>query len=125
MPKVSKNSAAEHADHGPVEEWTEDVDGYTIDFVRFAVDVDSTPLLKGLPGDRCPCPHWGYVFQGRVTYTFADREEVHEAGDAFYVEGGHLSRFDAGTECLQFSPAEELRTVSETIQRNMEQMQGG
>ena len=124
MPRVSRDSAAEHADHGPVEEWSEDVDGYTVNFVRFAVDVDSTPLLKGLPEDRCPCPHWGYVFTGRVTYQFADHEEVHEAGDAFYVPGGHLQRADAGTEYLQFSPPEELREVSETITRNMRETQG-
>ncbi len=125
MPRISKESAAEHTDHGPVEEWSEDVDGYTVNFVSFGVDVDSTPLLKGLPDDRCQCPHWGYVFKGKVTYTFDDREEVHEAGDAFYVHGGHLQRTDAGTEYLQFSPADELRPVSETIAKNMQQMQDG
>jgi hypothetical protein len=124
MPKVSKESAAHHQDHGPVEEWSEDVDGYTVDFTSFKEDIDSTPLLKGLPDDRCPCPHWGYVFKGRLIYTFGDREEVHEAGDAFYVPGGHLLRADAGTEYLEFSPAEELRAVSETITKNMQQMQG-
>ena len=124
MPKVSKDSAAQHQDHGPVEEWTEDVEGYTVNFVTFNVEVDSTPMLKGLPDDRCPCPHWGYVFKGRVTYEFDDREEVHEAGDAFYVPGGHLQRADAGTEYLQFSPAAELREVSETIMKNMQQMRG-
>jgi hypothetical protein len=122
MPKVSKDSA-EHADHGPVQEWSEDLDGYTVNFVSFAIDVDSTPMLKGLPDDRCPSPHWGYVFKGRVTYQFADHEEVHEAGDAFYVPGGHLQRADAGTEYLQFSPADELRAVSETIMKNLQQMQ--
>jgi len=125
MPKFSKDSAAEHQDHGPVEEWRQDIDGYSINFVSFKVDIDSTPMLKGLPDDRCPCPHWGYVFKGKVTYTFEDREEVHEAGDAFYVPGGHLQRADAGTEYLQFSPADELRTVSETIMKNMQQMQRG
>ena len=125
MPKVSKDSAAEHTDHGPVEEWSQEVDGYAINFIRFAVDIDSTPLLKGLPDDRCPCPHWGYVFKGRVTYTFADRDEVHEAGDAFYVDGGHLQRAAAGTEYLQFSPAVELRAVSDAIAKNMSQMQDG
>jgi hypothetical protein len=124
MPMVSKESAAHHQDHGPVEDWSEDLDGYTVDFVSFKEDIDSTPLLKGLPDDRCPCPHWGYVFKGRLIYTFGDREEVHEAGDAFYVPGGHLQRADAGTEYLQFSPADELRAVSETIMKNMQQMQG-
>jgi hypothetical protein len=122
MPRFSKDSAAEHQDHGPVEEWSQDIDGYSINFVSFKADIDSTPMLNGLPDDRCPCPHWGYVFKGRVTYTFEDREEVHEAGDAFYVPAGHLQRADAGTEYLQFSPADELRTVSETIMKNMQQM---
>ena len=122
MPKVSRESAAHVDDHGPVEDRHEDVEGYTINFVTFRQDIDSTPLLRGLPGDSCPCPHWGYVFKGRVTYTFEDREEVHEAGDAFYVPAGHLQRADAGTEYLQFSPADELRTVSETIMKNMQQM---
>jgi hypothetical protein len=120
---VYKQNATQHHDYGPVEDWSEDVDGFTINFVTFKVDVDSTPLLKGLPDDRCPSPHWGYVFNGRVVFTFADREEVHEGGAAFAVPGGHLQRADAGTEYLQFSPADELRTVSETIARNMAQMQ--
>jgi len=124
MPKLAKDTAPEHQDHGPVEEWSDDVDGYTVNFVTFKEAIDSTPMLKGLPDDRCPCPHWGYVFKGRVTYTFGDHEEVHEAGDAFYVPGGHLQRADAGTEYLQFSPAEELRVVSETITKNMRQLQG-
>jgi len=123
MPKVSKDSAASHQDHGPVEDWSEDIDGYTVNFVTFGVDIDSTPLLKGLPDDLCQCPHWGYVFKGRVTHRFADHEEIHEAGDAFYVPPGHTQLADAGTEYLQFSPAEELRPVSETIAKNMQAMQ--
>jgi hypothetical protein len=59
-----------------------------------------------------------------VVYTLGDREEVHEAGDAFYVPGGHLQRAEAGTEYIQFSPADGLRTVSETMTRNMRKMQG-
>jgi hypothetical protein len=122
MPKVSKESAAEHHDHGPVEEWSEDIDGYTVNFVSFGVDIDSTPMLKGLPDDRCQCPHWGYVLKGRMIYRFADREEIHEAGEAFYVPPGHTQLADAGTEIVQFSPAEQLRPVSEAIKRNMQAM---
>ena len=124
MPKVSRESAAIHEDHGAVVSSSEDVEGYTVDFVTFNVDIDSTPLLEGLPGNRCSCPHWGYVFTGRVTFGFDDHEEVFEAGDAFYVRGGHTQLADAGTECLEFSPAEELRVVADTIRRNMEAMQG-
>jgi hypothetical protein len=122
MPKVSKDTAAQHEDHGPVEEWSEDIDGYTVNFVSFAVDIDSAPFLKGLPDDRCQCPHWGYVLKGRMIYRFADHEEIHEAGDAFYVPPGHIQLADAGTEIVQFSPAEELRPVDEAIMRNMQAM---
>src|SRR3954462_9215363 len=121
MAKGSKDSAAQHADHGPVEEWSEDVEGYNVAFVKFGVDLDSTPMLKGLPDDRCSSPHWGYVFKGRVTYSFPDHEEVHEAGDAFYVPAGHLQRVDAGTEYVQFSPSADLQIVNETIMQNMRQ----
>jgi hypothetical protein len=118
MPKVSRESA-QLGDHGPVEDRHEDVDGYTVNFVTFRQDIDSTPLLKGLPDDRCPCPHWGYVFKGRITFRFEDHDEVVEAGDAFYVPGGHIPIADAGTEYLQFSPSDELHRTSEAIQRNM------
>ena len=96
----------------------EDLDGYTVNFVSFAQDIDATPLLKGLPDDSCPCPHWGYVLEGRVTFRFADREEVFEAGDAFYLPPGHVPVVQAGTEYVQFSPSEDLRAVAETMARN-------
>lgn len=123
MPKVSRESAAQVEDHGPVEDRHEDVDGYTIQFVSFRADIDATPLVKGLPGDACPCPHWGYVVKGRVTYRFADHDEVFEAGDAFYLPPGHIPLADAGSEILQFSPAEQLHVVAETMTRNAMQMQ--
>ena len=34
MPKVSRQST-QVVDHGPVEEWSADVDGYTINFLSF------------------------------------------------------------------------------------------
>jgi mannose-6-phosphate isomerase-like protein (cupin superfamily) len=123
MPKVSKETA-QFDDRGPVEDRHEDVDGYTIQFVTFKQDIDATPLLKGLPGDSCPCPHWGYVLKGKVTFTVDGREEVFEAGDAFYVPPGHLQRAEADSEYLQFSPAEQLHQVSAAMMANMAAMQG-
>jgi len=122
MPKVSKETA-ELQEHGPVTEWSQDVDGYTVNIVRFNQDIDSTPLLKGLPGDKCHCPHWGYVLSGKVTFGLEDHDEVCEAGDAFYVQPGHTQQAEAGTEYLQFSPSKELHEVDEAIMRNMQAMQ--
>jgi hypothetical protein len=126
MPKVSLESASQGGDHGPVVERSEDLDGYTVNFLTFLEDIDATPLLKGLPDDQCSSSHWGYVFKGRLTFRFPDREEVFEAGDAFYVPPGHIPiGNEPGTEYVQFSPAEELRPVSETMMRNMQEMQTG
>lgn len=120
MPRVSKQSAA-HTDYGPVEEWAEDAEGYTVNFVTFRQDMDATPLLRGLPDDRCQCPHWGYVLKGRFTYRLGDREEVYEAGDAFYLPPGHVpTGNDPGSELLQFSPAEALQETEAVMRRNMQ-----
>ena len=123
MPKVSKQSAATVEDHGVVEDRYEDVDGYRINFLSFRADADGTPLLKGLPDDRCSCSHWGYVLKGRLRYRFADHEEVFEAGDAFYLPPGHVPVMEAGCEFVQFSPSEELQVVSKTMMRNFQAMQ--
>ncbi|MEW6581594.1 MAG: cupin domain-containing protein [Actinomycetota bacterium] len=117
MPSVSRNRIANIDDYGAVEDRHEDVDGTTVAFLTFREEVDAAPLLRGLPGDRCNCPHWGYVFTGKVTFALDDREEVYEAGDAFCVPPGHVPHVAPGTEYLQFSPAEELRAVSDHIQR--------
>jgi glyoxylate utilization-related uncharacterized protein len=122
MPKVSRESAAHVEDHGPVEDRHEDVEGYTVNFVSFRADVDGAPLLRGLPDDRCQCPHWGYVIKGRMTFTLADREEVFEAGDAFYLPPGHTPAAAAGTEIVQFSPQEQLREVAARMEENMRAM---
>jgi hypothetical protein len=125
MPKVSRDSAEHVEDHGVVEDRHEDIDAYTVNFVSFRQDVDGAPLLKGLPGDRCPCPHWGYVLKGRLTYRFADHDEVFEAGDAFYLPPGHVPVIEAGSELVQFSPSEQLREVDAVMVKNVLAMQGG
>ena len=69
-------------------------------------------------------PTLGYVLKGRVTYRYADRDEVFEAGDAFYLPPGHIPIVDAGCELVQFSPAEQLRQVTEQMTANMQAAQG-
>ena len=122
MPKFSKETM-ETQDYGPVVDRHADVDGYTVNITSFTQDIDATPMLKGLPDDRWQCPDWGSVIKGRLTFRFADHEEVFEAGDAFYLPPGHVPMASAGTEYLQFSPSEDLRAVAEAMARNMEAMQ--
>ncbi len=124
MPKVSKQSATQGGDYGAVVDRADDIDGYTVNFVQFREDVDATPLMKGLPDDRCQCPHWGYVISGRLHFRFADHEETFEAGDAYYLPPGHVPfSHDPGTEIVQWSPAEELKQTEAAMQRNMQSMQ--
>lgn len=125
MPKVSKESARAE-DHGPVVDHSDELDGYTVNFVSFRQDLDATPLLKGLPDDQCQCPHWGYVIAGRVRYRRGEREEVFEAGDAFFLPPGHAPvGSDPGSEIVQFSPTHELREVQAVMDRNMQAMMAG
>lgn len=125
MPRVSKQSA-EVMDAGMVEDRHAVIDGYTVNFVTFRQDLDHTPLLVGLPDDRCQCPHWGYVLKGSFTYRFADHEEVFEAGDAFYLPPGHIPvGNDPGSELMQFSPTEELRETEAVLMRNIQALQAG
>ena len=123
MPKVSRESATHVDDYGIAEDRHEELDGYAVSFVSIREEMDLAPMLKGLPNDQCQCPHWGYVFKGRLTWSFSDREEVYEAGDAFYVPPGHTPKADAGSEFVQFSPADELRATEEAIAKNMQAMQ--
>jgi hypothetical protein len=123
MPKVSKETATGE-DHGVVVAHSGQLDDYTVNFVTFREDLDHTPLLKGLPDDRCQCPHWGYVLKGRLAYRFADHDEVFESGDAFYLPPGHIPvQNEPGSEILQFSPTQELRKTEEIIMKNMQAMQ--
>jgi hypothetical protein len=123
MPKVSRESA-QVEDHGPVEDRHGEVEGYTVNFTSFREDIDATPLMKGLPDDRCQCPHWGYVVSGKVTFRYADGEEVFEAGDAFYTPPGHVPvKHEPGTEFVMFSPAEELDKTKTVMMKNMQAMQ--
>ena len=125
MPKVSKASATNVQDIG-IGEVREDVaDGYEFAFLHLREETDMGGLLKGLPDDRCTCPHWGYVMAGELTFTFADHVEVFEAGDAYYVGPGHSPAMSAGAEVLMISPEKESAEVNEVIQRNLQALQAG
>jgi hypothetical protein len=124
MPKISKDSAS-HVElvEGVLESHSENLAGYNIAFDRYDQDIDLTPLFKGLPDDRCQCPHWGLVVKGRLGFRYADHEETIEAGEAFYAPPGHTLILYAGSEVLEFSPTEELAKTIEVLTRNMKAMQ--
>jgi hypothetical protein len=124
MPKASRETASRVEDMGVMEGRYEELGGYTVGFESFREDADATPLFAGLPDDRCQSPHWGYVVRGTVTFQYADREEVYEAGDAYYAPPGHIPVIAAGTEIVEFSRTEEYVRTMEAVERNLAAMQG-
>ena len=92
-------------------------------FETYNEEFDIAPLLKGLPEDRCQCPHYGYVLKGRMRVRYADHEEVVNAGDAYYMAPGHSPILEAGTELVEFSPKEEYQKTMEIVERNFLAMQ--
>ena len=124
MPILSKQSIANVTDAGVVTDRAEELGGHTLNWVDVHQTHDMTPLLKGLPGDLCQCPHWGYLFSGRMTVRYADRTEVVEAGSAFYLAPGHCPAPEEGTEMLLFSPTDELAATDEAIARNLPALAG-
>ena len=123
MSKVSRDTASEVADYGPAEDRTDHFDGYTINFTSIREDSDLAPLLKGLPGDSCQCPHWGYMLAGRMTARDADHHEIIEPGDAFYMPPGHVPAAEAGSEFVMFSPRDELAISEAALRANMHRLQ--
>jgi hypothetical protein len=96
---------------------------FTVAFETLRSDMDPAPFFKGLPDDRCPCPHWGLVMSGRFTVRYRDHEETFKAGDAFYLPAGHLPIAAPNTELITFSPTAELKEVNAVLAKNQEVMQ--
>jgi glyoxylate utilization-related uncharacterized protein len=126
MPKASKQTASESVVVEGYEGHFEHFDGgYSVGFETYTADADLGPFFKGLPDDRCQCPHWGYVVKGKVTYKYGDREETFETGDAYYAPPGHTPVLSAGTEVVEFSPTDELHRTVEVVTKNMEAATAG
>jgi len=92
------------------------------EYFTLSAGVDTTPLFKGLEGNLCQCPHWGYVLRGQITTTDAKggRETVH-ANDLFYWPPGHNVKVDADAEIVMFSPQREH---SQVINHMIEKVRG-
>jgi len=81
---------------------------------------DIAPLLKGLEGDLCQSPHWGYVIEGDVTVTYQGGEqETVTGGDLFYWPAGHTVKVGKDAELILFSPQKEHCEVVEHLKKQM------
>ncbi len=93
-------------------------------YVEMKAGADATPLLEGLPGDKCSCPHWGYMLTGAIHLRYNDgTEEVCKAGEMFHWPAGHTVWVEEDTSFVEFSPKDELKKVYDHIGRKVEAMQ--
>ena len=91
-----------------VAEW----DSTAVAYVELTAGADATPLLEGLPGDKCQCPHWGYMLKGAIHVRYHDGEvEVCKAGEMFYWPAGHTVWVEEDTAFVEGSPRKELKEV--------------
>ena len=105
-----------------------DYEGRMADFGAWRVAFESMPAhfppdespFRGLPDDRCQCPHLGVVLKGsfRVTYADGTTEEVRE-GEAYSLAPGHFVQTLEPVELVEFSPREEHDRTMEAVARNL------
>jgi len=119
MPRTRKDEAPIEVDAPEITGRYVDLGDYTVSFETFHVDVDASPFFRGLPDDRCQCPHWGQVVSGRLIIRYPDREEIYDAGDSYYIPAGHLPVVTAGTEVVEFSPTAALQQTMAVVGANM------
>ncbi len=101
-------------------EWGE----MNVAFEKAPTGMDSRPLFEGtLPGNACQCPHWGYVLKGRMRVIYSDRDEVVNAGEAYYLEPGHNIVCEEEGELVEFSPKGKYQETMEAVTRKMQTLQ--
>lgn len=116
----SKNELPLAEDYGEnFRSWQSEWGGMIVEISLFPAGVDAAPLFRGLPDDMCQAVHWGYVIKGRMRVRSADGEELIGAGDAYYLEPGHVPSFDEDTELVEFSSKAAYQATLEVVARNI------
>ena len=81
-------------------------------YMEYPAGLDFGPLLEGLEGDLCQCPHWGFVIEGRIRVSYTDgTEETVGAGEIYYWPSGHTIVVEEPVKMVEFSPHEQMSEV--------------
>ncbi len=56
------------------------------------------------------------MIKGRLRIKYADREETISAGEAYYLEPGHIPVIEEDAELVEFSPLAEYRKTMEALE---------
>ena len=104
-------------------------EGRSVDSGDFRIAFESMPShfppdespFKGLPGDRCQCDHWGFLFEGsfRVTYDDGGEDEIVRAGEAYHLRPGHFVQTLEPVRLIELSPVDEHDRTMATVARNL------
>ncbi len=86
--------------------------------LRVPAGTDFGPVLKGLPDDRCPSPHWGIVLEGSLRLEHADGStETASAGEVFFWPAGHTGTSSDGAVFLEIGPVGPMRQFHDHAQQ--------
>jgi hypothetical protein len=96
-----------------------------VSVVSVPAGTDFSPLLHGLPNDRCQGSHWGYVLKGRLRVQGADGDEVLSAGDFYHLAPNHTGLAEEDTEFIEIGPPEPHQAFLENATKNIEMMPAG
>ena len=114
LQEIAPNYSSRFADWG----------GITVAFEHAKAGDDASAMVKGLPDDRCQAPHWGYLFSGKMTVDYGERQETVEGGQAYYVAPGHKLTFESDCEALEFTPSDKLEETFAQVRRNVAASEG-
>ena len=121
MGKMSQDDTTEVIRLPGLESRVQEIAGWTVSFDEYTQDMDPAEYFAGLPDDACQCPHFGYVFTGRVVFTYTDgSEDDIRAGEAYRITPGHTPKLYAGTSLVEFSPSDELDKTMSVVMANLE-----
>ena len=96
---------------------------YYVNFESIPAGLGGPEIFKGLPDDACQAAHWGYVFKGKIRYSYTDgHEDILSAGEAYYVRPGHVFEALEDTETVEFSLKEEFDKTLEVAGKNLADM---
>jgi hypothetical protein len=99
------------------------LDKFSVEYFTLSTGVDTTPLMQGLEGNACQCPHWGYVLKGALQTTdSAGAQETVTANDLFYWPAGHNVRVLDDAEIIMFSPQKEHTHVIDHMREKVRNM---
>ncbi len=92
--------------------------------------LDCTELYKvgGLPGGVCPCPHYGYIFEGSIRATYPNTDWADDevgAGEVYFFPAGHVLIYPEPTKALELNPAFALQQCMDAMARVAQRRQLG